>query len=231
MPPKKNKTVSVVIPSYNEEARILPVISAVKNSPLITEIIVVDDGSKPSSKIILENISGITLITHPKNKGKSAAMKTGVLKALGDIILFLDADLNNLTPKHLENILMPIINDQYDFVLAERDQKYQIFLTTGLNATFAGEYAVVRKHLISNLDIFDAPGFLIEASLNKRLLSLCKSAKVHFSGVHHCYKHSKIGFKGYLNDFKMSVQIIFYLGLPGFIHQVNAVRLLPYLKT
>lgn len=93
---------SVVIPSYNEAVRLkktLPeIIAFFKKQKFSSEIIIVDDGSTDQTKKVTKAISGraanIKLISHTKNSGKGAAIKTGVLASVGDWVLFMDADLS-----------------------------------------------------------------------------------------------------------------------------------------
>ena len=91
---------SVVIPAYNEEngiaeiaARVLSVEPALQKVGVERlELLVVDDGSRDRTAEVAENIPGVCLIRHPKNKGYGAALKTGFSKASGELIGFLDAD-------------------------------------------------------------------------------------------------------------------------------------------
>lgn len=93
-------TLSVVIPAYNEEdgieeiaQRVLKVKEALtKVGVNELELLVVNDGSRDRTAEIAGNIPGVTLVSHPKNKGYGAALKTGFGKAKGELIAFLDAD-------------------------------------------------------------------------------------------------------------------------------------------
>src|SRR3989338_4298988 len=93
---KKLPKTSLVIPAYNEEKTIAHVIKQAKLVKDISEIIVVDDGSKDRTSKIAKNL-GVEVIKHHKNLGKGEALKTGISHARGTIILFLDADLKNIT--------------------------------------------------------------------------------------------------------------------------------------
>ena len=69
------KTISCIIPSYNEEKRIIEVIQTVIRHPHVNEIIIVDDGSKDNTKKVIEDflttvpdVNNVRLIVHPKNK-------------------------------------------------------------------------------------------------------------------------------------------------------------------
>ena len=91
---------SIVIPAYNEEdgiseiaQRVLSVKDdLVKAGVAELELIVVDDGSRDRTAEIADQIEGVRLIRHPKNKGYGAALKTGFSQAEGELIGFLDAD-------------------------------------------------------------------------------------------------------------------------------------------
>lgn len=87
--------VSVIIPSFNEEKTLKTIIDKVLKQKDISEIIVVDDGSKDKSWDILKSIknSKIKSFKHDKNQGKGAAIITGINKASFDYVLIQDADL------------------------------------------------------------------------------------------------------------------------------------------
>ncbi|HOL22600.1 MAG TPA: glycosyltransferase family 2 protein, partial [bacterium] len=118
--------ISIVIPAYNEENRLGTTIEKVytyfKKTGMPFEIIVVDDGSKDGTVNIVKNFAidhpEVKLRCHLKNKGKGAAVKTGVLAAEGDIILFTDADLS--TPIEEFEKLKQAIENGYDIAIGSR---------------------------------------------------------------------------------------------------------------
>lgn len=109
----KPMTVSVIIPAFNEEKTVAHVVSVVKSLPYIGEIVVVDDGSMDQTSKFAEE-AGAKVIHHMKNRGKGAAIKTGFKNSKGDIVVFLDADLKNLTQSQVRNIVDPILNGEAD---------------------------------------------------------------------------------------------------------------------
>ncbi len=88
--------ISLVIPAFNEEKGIAEVLddisSTLENSPYDYEIIVVDDGSTDKTSEIIQSRKQIRLIEHEENLGYGAALKSGIKKASGDIIVITDAD-------------------------------------------------------------------------------------------------------------------------------------------
>jgi len=95
---------SIIVPVYNEEKTIEKVIKELKKLKINKEIIVVDDGSKDKTPQILKKIKGIKVITHKTNKGKGAAVTTGIKHAKGDAIIIQDADLE-YKPKDIPKLI------------------------------------------------------------------------------------------------------------------------------
>lgn len=119
--------ISIVIPAYNEQDRIVTTLNKIykylKQNKYEFEIIVVDDGSIDKTNEIAESFEKdnkeIVLCRHEKNMGKGASVRTGVLMAGGDYILFSDSDLS--TPiEELEKLLFWIKDKNYDIAIASR---------------------------------------------------------------------------------------------------------------
>lgn len=110
-----NEPVTLLVPAYNEGPRIGKVLEAAKKSKLVTEIIVIDDGSRDNTAEIADRL-GVKVIKHKKNMGKGAAMRTGIRNASSEIILFLDADIGNLSPKTIDELVLPAVCGDADFV-------------------------------------------------------------------------------------------------------------------
>jgi glycosyltransferase involved in cell wall biosynthesis len=119
-------TLTVVIPVYNEAATVARVIEQVRNAPVETsrEIVVVDDASTDGTRGILEGLAAangdsLRLIVHEANRGKGAAVRTGITAARGEIVLIQDADLE-YDPRDYPILLEPILEGHADAVFGNR---------------------------------------------------------------------------------------------------------------
>lgn len=116
---------SIVVPTYNEEERILPTLAAiavhVSAAGIDWECIVSDDGSTDRTVELVEalDLANLRLIRATANAGKGAAVRAGMLAARGDVVLFCDAD--NSTPiSELDHLLSHIEQGRTDIVIGSR---------------------------------------------------------------------------------------------------------------
>ena len=113
---------SIIIPAYNEEDTIADVVRRVESVPLggiQKEIIVIDDASKDRTRDVLKTLRNIVTTSHQTNKGKGAALSTGIAMATGDIVIFQDADLEYM-PEDYPAVIEPLINKRCDAVMGSR---------------------------------------------------------------------------------------------------------------
>ena len=122
----KGVRLSILIAAYNEEGSICKVLSEIKNVDLSScgisekEVILIDDGSTDKT---VENARSmfpdVKIIHHTNNKGKGAALASGILHGTGDIVLIQDADLE-YSPILYPLLLKPIVRERADIVYGSR---------------------------------------------------------------------------------------------------------------
>lgn len=114
---------SVIVPVYNERTTVAEVIRRIRGVqlPMDVEVIVVDDGSSDGTDKVLAAIgdSTVRVITHGQNRGKGAAVRTGLEAARGDLVLIQDADLE-YDPTDWPRLLDPILRGKALVVYGSR---------------------------------------------------------------------------------------------------------------
>ena len=164
---------SVVIPVYNEAGTIKEILKRVEAVPQDKEIIVVDDGSTDGTREWLTQIfdENITVLFHPVNKGKGAALRTGFERVTGDIVIIQDGDLE-YNPGEYHRLIEPILDGRADVVYGSRftggPQRVLFFwhyvgnkfltllsnMLTNLNLSdMESCYKVFRAHLLEKITI------------------------------------------------------------------------------
>jgi glycosyltransferase involved in cell wall biosynthesis len=184
-------TVSIVIPVYNEQKSILKVLDRIKTCGLSpVEIVVVDDGSSDGTRDVLAaaaESSAIRFVAHDKNRGKGAAVATGIAHATGEIVAIQDADLE-YDPRDLPSLVGPIVEDRADVVFGTRfaggkarsvaylRHRWANWLLTALSNFFSDlaltdmecGYKAFRRSLLLDIEI-EEPSFGFEPEITAKI--------------------------------------------------------------
>jgi len=184
--------VSIIIPVYNEERTVGRLLSAVKAASLKglnikKEIVVVDDGSTDRSGKILAKVGGIKLLEHKTNRGKGAAVRTGISNSGGGIIIIQDADLE-YNPEEIPAVIGPIVNGNAKVVYGSRFRGeirgHKIithylgnFLLSAITSLLYGSritdmetgYKAFAREVVEDMQL-EAEGFDIEPEITAKIL-------------------------------------------------------------
>jgi glycosyltransferase involved in cell wall biosynthesis len=124
--PMKNpepELLSIIVPVYNEQQFVEAAVRRVLEQNWRMEVIIVDDGSSDGTPEIVarlaEEFPEVLLLTHDKNSGKGAALRTGFAQATGEILIIQDADLE-YDPADYPKLLGPILDGRADVVYGSR---------------------------------------------------------------------------------------------------------------
>ena len=192
---------SIVIPCYNEEKRIVPTLntlfSFLKHHPSINEyeVIVVDDGSKDKTLQVIPSHQHLKVIPHQVNQGKGGAVRTGVLNAKYENILFMDSDL--ATPLEELDKLSPVLQQGYGIVIASRNLPGSNIITKQPKyRQLAGKTFPLLVRLLSGLPYRDTQcGFkLMKAAPGKEIFKRLTIMRFAFD-VEMLFIAEKLGYK------------------------------------
>lgn len=191
---------AVIIPVFNEGARVLEVAEAAQNCQTIDEVIVVNDGSTDKTQDVLDCLPDVTVLTHRRNKGKGEALDTGMKHAIAgeyDTAVFLDGDLRGIKAHHIDELLTPLKNEDVYMSIGYLGLRKAVVKKAILNrwGALRGQRAL-QTEVWDLLNNQDKHGFNIEAALNARMRKNNVHhtiARVALDGVGHVGKQHKEG--------------------------------------
>lgn len=152
-------TLSVVIPCFNEKNTIGKLLHAVRDAPIEgkLEVIVVNDGSTDGVEMLLDTSLKPQidiLIHHPHNKGKGAALHSGIQQATGDYIIIQDSDLE-YNPAEYSKLLAPLLNSNADVVYGSRFAGGDSHRVLYFWHSMGNRFLTLLSNMFTNLNLTD----------------------------------------------------------------------------
>ena len=181
---------SVIMPCYNEADSLPDILNKVRAITIDKEIIVIDDCSSDDTPNVLANEQrndpNLRVVRHERNRGKGAAVRTGIAAATGDVIIVQDADLE-YDPNDFYAVLKPIFDGRVGVVYGSRfmgshtgmyfwnalGNKFLTFLTNFLFNCWISDmetcYKAFRADIIKNIPL-ESNDFRIEPEITAKIL-------------------------------------------------------------
>jgi glycosyltransferase involved in cell wall biosynthesis len=153
------KTLSVVIPAFNESRTLATITERVLLVPHLLEIIIVDDGSSDDTAQIARRLAEgnpelVRVLQHDRNQGKTAALRSGFAASRGDIVIVQDADLE-YNPAEIIDVIQPIIDGIADVVYGSRFSIRKGSDTLNLRHFLANKTLTLVSNLFTDLNCTD----------------------------------------------------------------------------
>lgn len=187
--------IAVVIPAYNEAARIRAVLDPVIASGLFHDVVVVDDGSDDGTAVAAASCDCVRVVCTPRNLGKGGAVQTGLATTDADIVCMIDADLVGLRPGHLSDLVSPLLEDEGlhmtvgQFVGGRKRTDW----AQGLVKSISGQRAMRRALLASLPDLANCR-FGVETVISKHARIVgARVELVQLEGLTQVMKEEKVG--------------------------------------
>lgn len=149
---------TVVIPVYNEEAYIKDLVARVQAVPVEKDLVIVNDCSRDKTGEKIEELqreyANVRVFHHDVNQGKGAALRTGIAKATGDIVVIQDADLE-YDPREYPKLIAPILDGRADVVFGSRFAGGECHRVLYFWHSVGNKVLTLLSNMMTNLNLTD----------------------------------------------------------------------------
>jgi glycosyltransferase involved in cell wall biosynthesis len=185
--------VAAIVPAYNEGATLREVLSVLKATPSIDEVLVVSDGSTDDTVEIARSL-GLRTIHLRQNQGKGRAMEIGVAHTDAGILLFVDADILNLTVDLISRLIEPVLSGRSDMNVGIRHRGRPLNAIQDRTGPLLSGIRCLRRPIFEAVPDSHLEGFAVETGLNWACRELgCRTTTTVMYNLKHLVKEKKRG--------------------------------------
>jgi glycosyltransferase involved in cell wall biosynthesis len=226
---------TAIVCAYNEESTLAGVLMALLDSPLVDDLIVIDDGSADLTPQIVQDFDRhqrVRGICFPENRGKGHAMTAGIMQARSAALLFVDADLVNFTPEYAATVLTPLLTGQAAMIIGWPMRGDSLLDTLDPCRPLSGQRAVWRADLLPLVPLIRDSGYGVETLMNLYYQREdLRRQYVPLHGLIHPIKAEKVGFLGSLGQYAHEIAQIIRSALRHYPLLLGAYGLWPRGRT
>jgi len=215
------KTVTCIVPFYNEKGRINNVLSELIKVKNIDEIICVDDGSTDNyEQDLRKKFPDITILKQTKNLGKVSAVRKGIKKTKSEYVFLCDADIVGLSYRIVEKAINIIFeNSSIEMILLKGKFVFPNSLISRSELIFSGARMLKKKTLEKILNT-NISAYQLEIAINDHMIKNNKTIYWVATEILNIRKSRKYGFiKGLIGDLKMVGNVVNY-GIKEYFFQI-----------
>jgi len=185
--------VAAIVPAYNEGATLREVLSVLKATPSIDEVLVVSDGSTDDTVEIARSL-GLRTIHLRQNQGKGRAMEIGVAHTDAEVLLFVDADILNLTVDLIQRLIEPVLSGRSDMNVGIRHRGRPLNAIQDRTGPLLSGIRCLRRPIFEAVPDSHLEGFAVETGLNWACRKLgCRTTTTVMYNLKHLVKEKKRG--------------------------------------
>ncbi|HKI86602.1 MAG TPA: glycosyltransferase family 2 protein [Thermoanaerobaculia bacterium] len=191
---EREMRVAAIVPAYNEEETLADVLSVLKSTDLVDEVLVVSDGSTDQT-VGVARAMGIKGIHLKSNQGKGVAMAVGVAQTRAPVLVFVDGDILKLSDYLLSQLIDPVVQGEVAMSIGVRNRGWLVNMMHRRTGPLLSGIRCLKREIFEAVPAEYQEGFRIETALNWacRRLGL-KSTSTVLYGLKHRVKEKKRGF-------------------------------------